>query len=113
MRASVMPEYGPPAVLTIAAVPRPAVEAAQLLVRVAATAVNPADCKQRSGNLRRVLSHRFPCVLGQDFAGVVEAVGSLCTRFAPGDRVYGTTPPGRGCAAEFVAVDEAAADACG
>jgi len=87
----------------------PAIAQNQILVRVKATSVNPADAKQRSGNLKLVLKHSFPVILGQDFSGIVERVGSACTQFAVGDAVFGTTEPGRGCNAEFVAVFESEA----
>ena len=106
MTAAVAPTYGPPSVFELQQVPIPAVAADQLLVRVRATCVNPADAKQRSGNLKLVMKHAFPLVLGQDFAGVVEQVGARCTRFKVGDEVYGSTAPRNSCSAELVAVYE-------
>ena len=87
MTAAVAPTYGPPSVFELQQLPIPAIAADQLLVRVRATCVNPADAKQRSGNLKLVMKHAFPLVLGQDFAGVVEQVGGRCTRFKVGDEV--------------------------
>jgi NADPH:quinone reductase-like Zn-dependent oxidoreductase len=66
------------------------------------TAVNPSDCKQRSGNLQLVTKHEFPLILGQDFAGVVVSIGSAVTRVNVGDEVFGSTAPRNSCAAEFV-----------
>ena len=93
MTAAVAPTYGPPSVFELQQIPIPAIAADQLLVRVRATCVNPADAKQRSGNLKLVMKHAFPLVLGQDFAGVVEQVGARCTRFKVGDEVFGSTAP--------------------
>ena len=104
MRAAVMRGYGPPTVLEEAQVERPTLAPDQLLVRVEATSVNPADCKQRAGNLVHIISHKFPCVLGQDFAGTVVEVGPKCRGFSVGDRVYGSTAPRNGCSAEYAAV---------
>ena len=71
--------------------PRP--KAGQVLVRVKATAVNPIDAKRAAGYGRRLLGLKgaatFPLVLGNDLAGVVEAVGTGVSRFAPGQRVFG------------------------
>jgi len=107
MRAAVFERYGPPKeVLKLAELPVPTLGPDQLLVRVRATSVNPADCKQRSGNLKRIVKHSFPCVIGQDFAGVVERIGERCSSFTPGDEVYGCTAPRNGCSAELIAVFE-------
>ena len=76
-----------------------------LLIRIVAPTVNPADAKQRSGNLKLVVKHNFPVALGQDFAGYIEAAPDG-SRFKKGDRVYGCTAPRNGCSAEFVAVAE-------
>jgi reticulon-4-interacting protein 1, mitochondrial len=72
---------------------------AQVLVRVQATSVNPIDVKRAGGYGRRLLgmkgAARFPLVLGNDVAGIVEASGEGVTRFAPGQRVFGLLPTGR------------------
>ena len=107
MKAAVVHSHGLPSVFVFDANTQPpALSADQVLVRIKATSVNPADAKQRSGNLRLVLKHTFPLILGQDFAGTVEAVGARCRRFAVGDQVYGSTAPRNGCSAELVAVFE-------
>ena len=70
------------------------------------TTVNPADCKQRSGNLKLVMKHEFPFILGQDFAGTVIAVGSSVTKVRVGDEVFGSTAPRNSCSAEIVCAFE-------
>jgi alcohol dehydrogenase len=50
--------------------------------------VNPADYKIKHGDLKLVLPHRRPFILGHDLAGVVVAVGPGVTGFRPGDEVY-------------------------
>jgi NADPH:quinone reductase-like Zn-dependent oxidoreductase len=79
------------------AVPRPA--RGEVLVRVEATAVNPIDARRAGGYGRRLLGLKsaatFPLVLGNDLAGMVEAVGPGVTQFAPGQRVYGLVATGR------------------
>ena len=70
--------------------------------------VNPVDCKIRRGGQRAVARYKLPAVLGLDVSGVVAAVGSAVTRFAPGDEVFGSPSHGRsGTYAERVAIDEA------
>ena len=91
-----MHRYGPPSVIALVIdAPRPTPTADQLLVRIHSTTVNPADCKQRSGNLKLVLSHKFPVTFGQDFAGIVETA-PLTSQFKTGDEVcarpYKTVP---------------------
>ena len=77
--------------------PRP--KAGQVLVRAQATAVNPIDARRASGYGRRLLGLKgaatFPLVLGNDLAGVVEAVGTGVSRFAPGQRVFGLVATGK------------------
>jgi NADPH:quinone reductase-like Zn-dependent oxidoreductase len=89
MRAAIIRRYGPPDVFEIGEVDRPTAGPTQLLVRVRASSVNPVDCAIRSGVLRFFIRHELPKVLGIDYAGVVEAVGSDVKGFAPGDEVFG------------------------
>lgn len=70
--------------------PRP--NGGEVLVRVLASSVNPVDAAIAAGMLREVAEHRFPVILGRDYAGVVEQVGSGVTAFGAGDPVYGFLP---------------------
>jgi len=91
-------------------VPRPA--AGQVLVRVEATSINPIDAKRATGYGRRLLglkgAGRFPLVLGNDVAGVVEEVGAGVTRFQRGQQVFGLVATGKsgGAHASHVLVSE-------
>jgi NADPH:quinone reductase-like Zn-dependent oxidoreductase len=58
-----------------------------VLVRVAATSVNPVDYKMRSGEAKERFPVQFPGILGRDVSGTVRSVGAGVTNFAPGDRV--------------------------
>ena len=108
MRAAVRDRYGPPDVVELRESAKPEAADGEVLVRVRATSVNPADWYEVSGTpyfgriaggLRRPKSSR----LGTDFAGTVEAVGKDVTQFRPGDEVFG----GRsGAFAEYVTVPE-------
>lgn len=75
-----------PAVTEIDA-PRPA--AGEVLVRVASASVNGFDVAVAAGYVRETMEHRFPLVLGKDFAGTVTEVGEGVTGFAAGDQVFG------------------------
>ncbi len=72
--------------------PRPEPGDGELLVRVHASSVNPADAALASGMLKGMIEYEFPVTLGRDFAGVVESVGSSVTRYQPGNEVYGFLP---------------------
>ncbi|MHB0962036.1 MAG: alcohol dehydrogenase catalytic domain-containing protein [Gemmatimonadaceae bacterium] len=77
--------------------PRPGT--GEVLVRVQATSVNPIDVKRACGYGHRLLglkgAARFPLVLGNDVAGVVESTGAGVTHYAPGQRVFGLVNTGR------------------
>src|SRR5579884_361945 len=60
----------------------------QVLVRIAASGVNPLDTKIRSGKAGHA-QQPLPAVLGLDMAGTVEELGPGVSRFQPGDEVYG------------------------
>lgn len=109
MRAVVHDRYGPPEVLRLDEVERPAPGEDELLVRVHATTVTQTDCHMRAARpfvWRFMLGLRRPRrrILGLEFAGVVEAVGSGVTQFAVGDRVFGLRNSSH---AEYVCVREA------
>ena len=109
MKAVVHDRYGPPEVLRIDEVDRPEPADDEVLVRVHATTVTRTDVHMRAAKpffWRFMLGLRRPRrrVLGVEFAGVVEAVGSNVTQFEVGDRVFGAR---NGAHAEFVCVREA------
>ena len=80
-------------------------------MRVHASSVNPVDGAIVAGMMRGMVEHEFPIVLGRDYAGVVEQVGSDVTRYAEGDEVYGFLPAANstvhdGTWAELIVVPE-------
>lgn len=113
MRAAIYREYGPPEVVQITEVARPKPAANELLVRVHAATVCPADWRYRKADpfSCRLFSGLFrPTkirILGMEFAGIVEALGESVTRFQAGDAVFGSTGFFRmGTHAEYVCVSE-------
>jgi len=108
MRAVVQDRYGSADVLEVREIDLPAVGDDEVLVRVRASSVNPADWYSVMGTpyVGRVemgLLKPKKRILGVDFAGTVEAVGKDVTQFRPGDEVFG----GRnGAFAEYVCVRE-------
>ena len=111
MRAAVHVRYGPPEVVRIADVAKPAAGDHEVLVKVRATTVNRTDCGFLSGRpfvVRLFSGIRTPkaTVLGCEFAGVVEAIGSGVTSFAVGDHVFGFSEWRFGGQAEYLTMPE-------
>jgi len=102
--------YGGPDQIEPADVPVPRPALLQLLVRVAASSVNPVDWKLHNGQYRWLMPVHFPSIPGFDVAGEVVETGAQVTRFKPGDRVFAMLDrrPG-GASAEFAVVSEGAA----
>lgn len=107
MRAFVLSGYGGPEHTALAEVPQPSPGAGEILVRVHAAGLNPVDFKTRAGKLKVVQQYRLPVVMGNEFAGIVEAVGSSVTRFAVGDRVFARVNKAvMGAIAQYALVEE-------
>jgi NADPH:quinone reductase-like Zn-dependent oxidoreductase len=110
MLAFTYAKYGPPDTLRMAVLDRPVPGARDVLVKVLATSVNPADWHSMRGEpvfSRITLGLRRPKqqILGVDIAGQVAAVGGQVTRYAPGDEVYANLlNHGYGGFAEYVSV---------
>jgi len=112
MKAIVCTAYGGPDVLKLEEVEAPRPKAGEVLVRVRATTASRADCEIRRFEfpawiwlpIRLAFGVVRPRVriLGQEFAGEVEALGDGVTAFAPGDHIYGTTGIGLGAYAEYL-----------
>ena len=102
MAAVVQDRYGPPAdVLRVAQVAVPTPGPDEVLVRVRAVGLNPADLFLTTGRpamLRAAMGVRRPrrAERGHDVAGVVEAVGSAVTLVRRGDEVFGEADVARG-----------------
>jgi NADPH:quinone reductase-like Zn-dependent oxidoreductase len=119
MKAVIYTEYGAPSVLRQTEIPRPQPKANEILVKVYASTVSAGTIWLRRGQfpgsniftfLVRLMfgltKPRKP-ILGFEFSGVVEAVGSKVQRFRAGDEVFGTTTGLRqGAYAEYVCVPE-------
>jgi NADPH:quinone reductase-like Zn-dependent oxidoreductase len=95
MRAIVHDRYGRPDVLTLRNVRRPTIDEHQVLVRVAASSVNPVEWYGVTGpyfaRIGSGLRKPKDPTVGADVAGRVEAVGKGVTEFQPGDEVFGTS----------------------
>ncbi len=124
MKAIIYTEYGAPDVLRLADVAQPAPKDNEVLIRVRASPVNSGDLIAR--NFRNITPRKFNMplllwlgarlgfgftrpknpILGNEFAGVVAAVGAQVTRFKPGDAVFGYRGQNMGAYAEYVCMPE-------
>jgi NADPH2:quinone reductase len=105
MRVITLPEFG--SALELAEIETPQPAAGEVRVRVHAASVNGFDVAVAAGSLKDSMEHRFPVVLGKDFAGVVDALGEGVTEYAVGDRVFGVVTKahlGDGSFGEYVVV---------
>ena len=87
MKAVFIRRYGGPEVLEYGEFPDPVVGAGDVLVKVAAAAINPIDIMERSGLTKDFKPISFPGVLGWDLSGTVVRVGPGVVGFSVGDRV--------------------------
>jgi NADPH:quinone reductase-like Zn-dependent oxidoreductase len=107
MKAIFHERYGSPDFLELREVEKPVIQDHQVLVRVHASSVNPAEWYRVMGpffvrvgeGLRRPKS----ATIGADLAGRIEAVGRDVQEFQPGDEVFGTSG---GSWAEYAAARE-------
>lgn len=119
MKAIVWTRFGPPEVLQLQEVAKPAPQDNEVLIRVHATTVSAGDCQLRS--LKLPLAYRLPVligvslfrrirsrpfILGQEIAGEIEAVGKEVHQFRPGDQVFAWTGIGLGGYAEYTCLPE-------
>jgi NADPH:quinone reductase-like Zn-dependent oxidoreductase len=105
MKAVIAHEYGAPEVLKFEEVPRPEPSEDEVLVRVIASAVNPADPLTLSGKYAKEFGTHLPLIPGYDIAGVVEKTGANVMKLKVGDAVYGY-PTFGGSWADYVTVKE-------
>jgi NADPH:quinone reductase-like Zn-dependent oxidoreductase len=116
MKAIAWTKYGPPDVLQIKEVTKPAPRDKEVLISIYATTVTAGDCELRSLKLpvvlwlpvRIFLGLRTPRIniLGQELAGEIEAVSQEVTRFKPGDQVFAWTGLRLGTYAEYTCLPE-------
>lgn len=114
MKAVVYTKYGPPEVAQLAEVDRPVPKENELLIKIHAATVNRTDCGFRSAEyfIVRFFSGLFKPknkILGNEFAGQVEAAGASVTQFSAGEKVFGYNDKTFGAHAEYITIAEDAA----
>ena len=88
MKAVVLHQYGGPEVLKFEEYPDPVPGPGEVLVRVAATSVNPIDYKRRAGLTKDFYPMTFPGLIGVDMAGTAVTIGPEVEGFSVGDQVF-------------------------
>jgi len=88
MKAIIAHEYGGSEVLKYEDVPVPEPQENEVLVRVIASGVNPADPLILNGKYAKEFGTHLPLILGYDMAGVVVKTGAQVTKLKVGDPVY-------------------------
>lgn len=88
MKAIVVRQYGGPEVLKFEEYPDPVAGPGEVLVRVAATSVNPIDYKRRAGLTKDFYPMTFPGLIGVDIAGTAVKIGPGVEGFSVGDQVF-------------------------
>ena len=117
MKAIVWTKYGPPEVLQLREVEKPAPTENEVLIRVYATTVTAGDCELRRLNSTNlfmmpmrlylgILKPTRKTILGQELAGEIEDVGMNVTRFQKGDQVFAWTGIRLGAYAEYTCLPE-------
>ena len=109
MKAYVIKQFGQPTVFETVDLPAPTVPPSHVLIRVAATSVNPVDTKIREGVVDDIAPD-FPAVLHGDVAGTIVAIGDDVTEFKVDDEVYGCAGGVKGTGgalAEYMLADAA------
>jgi NADPH:quinone reductase-like Zn-dependent oxidoreductase len=105
MRAVVCQDFGSGPTMTDVETPVPS--ASEIRIKVSDSSLNGFDTALVRGFFNGILPHRFPVVLGRDFAGTVDAVGADVAAFAPGQSVFGvvlTFPLNAGGFGEYLVV---------
>jgi len=116
MKAVVCTKYGPPDVLQLKEVAKPAPEDNEVLIRIYATTVSAANCRIRSSTYPPVvwlgarivfglIRPKNP-ILGDELAGEIESVGKDVKLFKKGDQVFGYTGASYGAYAEYICLPE-------
>src|SRR4029453_13528418 len=109
MKAVAIRRFGGRKTMELMELPKPTLKPNEILIRLKAAGVNPADWKIREGLFQGRMPHEFPIILGWDGAGIVEAVGNSGIPFKEGDEVFAYARKEilhDGCYAQFIVLEE-------
>lgn len=109
MKAAQITGYSKQLNVAVVETAKPQIQPNEVLVRVKEAAVNPLDLMNIDGSVKLIQNYAMPLTLGNELAGIIEAVGSKVTNFVVGDAIYTRLPVTRiGAFAEYVAVSSTA-----
>ncbi len=91
MKAIQYTAFGGPEVIKYVEVEKPKMADDEVLIKVEATSVNPAEIKFREGEMQQMMPVTLPYIPGLDVAGIIEAVGKNVSHLKKGDKVWGGT----------------------
>ncbi len=111
MKAAIYTKYGPPEVVQILEIDKPVPNDNEVLIKVMASTVNRTDCGFRSAQyfISRFFSGLFVPkfkTLGNEFSGIIEAVGKNVSTFKTGDKIFGYNDTKFGAHAEYMTIAE-------
>lgn len=104
----ILNEYGSDAMFQLTEVEKPQASENQVLIKISASSVNTVDTMIKNMGKDLPLSPDTPAIIGMDFAGTIEALGSGVTQFNIGDEVYGCAgglPNLPGTLTDYIAAD--------
>lgn len=109
MRAVILNQYNKEGNVEIKVIQIPQVGKNDVLVKIKYAGVNPLDNMIIREEVKFIVPYDLPCVMGNEFSGVIEKIGSDVTEFKIGDKVYGRMPLNKiGAFAEYIAIDKEA-----
>ena len=109
MKAVILNKYNKQGTVEIKKIPIPTVDRNDVLVKIKYAGVNPLDNMIIREEVKFIVPYDLPCIMGNEFSGIIEQIGSDVTEFQVGDKVYGRTPLNKiGAFAEYIAIDKEA-----
>ena len=109
MKAVILNKYNKQGTVEIKKIPIPTIDRNDVLVKIKYAGVNPLDNMIIREEVKFIVPYDLPCVMGNEFSGIIDKIGSDVTEFKVGDKVYGRTPLNKiGAFAEYIAIDKEA-----
>ncbi len=108
MKAMTISEYGENATFKSKEVENPTLKKGQVLVKISASSINTVDTMIKNMGTDLPFAPATPAILGMDFAGTIEEIGTEVTDFSVGDEVYGCAgglADLQGTLAEYITAD--------